>query len=64
MFTDDWSVDYVDERKRIVQVSNGDVDQFQSDYVGAGSYNIFAGIFVAFIFGAAFVRPSSILRSV
>jgi len=25
-----------------------------NDYVGAGSYNIFAGVFVAFIFGAAF----------
>lgn len=27
---------------------------YNNDYVGAGSYNIFAGVFVAFIFGAAF----------
>lgn len=27
---------------------------FNNDYVGAASFNIFAGIFVAFIFGAAF----------
>jgi len=25
-----------------------------NDYVGAASYNIFAGVFVAFVFGAAF----------
>lgn len=27
---------------------------YNNNYVGAGSYNIFAGVFVAFIFGAAF----------
>ena len=27
---------------------------YNNDYVGAASYNIFAGVFVAFIFGAAF----------
>jgi len=27
---------------------------YNNDYIGAASYNIFAGVFVAFIFGAAF----------
>lgn len=28
--------------------------EHNNDYIGMASYNIFAGIFVAFIFGAAF----------
>ena len=31
-----------------------DLYVFNNNYVGAGSYNIFAGVYVAFIFGAAF----------
>ena len=27
---------------------------YNNDYIGVASYNIFAGVFVAFIFGAAF----------
>ena len=49
-----WSVDYTDEQKKIGRVSNGQVEQHNNDYVGAASYNIFAGVFVATIFGAAF----------
>lgn len=46
--------DYVDEQKRIESVTNYAVHQHNDDYIGAASYNIFAGVFVAFIFGAAF----------
>lgn len=35
-------------------LSNGRLAVSNDDYVGAASYNIFAGVFVAFIFGAAF----------
>lgn len=37
-----------------MQTRHGEVYVFNNDYVGAASYNIFAGVFVAFIFGAAF----------
>lgn len=33
---------------------NNNAYVYNNDYVGAASYNIFAGVFVAFIFGAAF----------
>lgn len=46
--------DYVDEQKRIAHITNHTVHQHNNDYIGAASYNIFAGVFVAFIFGAAF----------
>ena len=35
-------------------MTNGQYRVYNNDYVGAASYNIFAGVFVAFIFGAAF----------
>lgn len=46
--------DYIDEQKKIEQITNHTVHAHNDDYVGAASYNIFAGVFVAFIFGAAF----------
>ena len=48
------SLDYTDEQKKIEKASDHTVSQHNNDYVGAASYNIFAGVFVAFIFGAAF----------
>ncbi|GAB1738567.1 hypothetical protein NU219Hw_g3371t1 [Hortaea werneckii] len=44
---------YVDEQK-FVKGRNSDAYVYNNDYVGAASYNIFAGVFVAFIFGALF----------
>ncbi|KAK3705452.1 hypothetical protein LTR37_013269 [Vermiconidia calcicola] len=46
--------DYIQGQKRIEKISNKQVRFYNNDYVGAGSYNIFAGVFVAFVFGAAF----------
>ena len=40
--------------RKIQTISKNRVKVYDNDYVGAGSYNIFAGVFVAFIFGAAF----------
>lgn len=45
--------DYVDEQK-LVQKLNPSAYNYNNDYVGAASFNIFAGVFTAFIFGAAF----------
>lgn len=47
-------VDYIQGQKKIENVTNKHETVYNNDYVGAGSYNIFAGVFVAFIFGAAF----------
>ncbi|KAI7482900.1 hypothetical protein KC351_g5457 [Hortaea werneckii] len=44
---------YVDEQK-FVKSRNSNAYVYNNDYVGAASYNIFAGVFVAFIFGALF----------
>lgn len=46
--------DYIDGQRKIQTISANRVKVYNNDYVGAGSYNIFAGVFVAFIFGAAF----------
>ena len=46
--------DYIQGQKRIEKISNKQVRFYNNDYVGAGSYNICAGVFVAFVFGAAF----------
>ena len=48
------SADYVQGQKRIEKISNHREHVHNNDWVGAGSYNIFAGVFVATIFGAAF----------
>lgn len=45
--------DYVDQQKYL-KGRNSDAYEYNNDYVGIASYNIFAGIFVAFVFGAAF----------
>lgn len=45
--------DYNDEQRKVHRL-DGNAHVHNDDYVGAASYNIFAGIFVAFIFGAAF----------
>lgn len=45
--------DYVDQQKRIYSL-DGNAYEYNNDFIGAASYNIFAGIFVAFIFGGAF----------
>nr|POF13235.1 hypothetical protein CFP56_10382 [Quercus suber] len=45
--------DYIDEQS-LIQRLDSNAHQHNDDYVGAASYNIFAGIFVAFIFGGAF----------
>jgi len=45
--------DYIDQQ-RFVQARAPGSYEYNNNYVGAASYNIFAGIFVAFIFGAAF----------
>jgi uncharacterized membrane protein len=49
-----YNIDYTSGQKRVERVSNHQVAVSNDDYVGAASYNIFAGVFVAFIFGAAF----------
>lgn len=48
------TTDYIDEQKKISAVSNHTAHQHNNDYIAAASYNTFAGVFVAFIFGAAF----------
>lgn len=45
--------DYLNEQ-RFIEGAHPGVRVHNNDYVGAGSYNIFVGIFVAFIFGSAF----------
>lgn len=45
--------DYIDQQKYLVR-QNKQAIEYNDDYVGIGSYNIWCGIFVAFIFGAAF----------
>ncbi|KAK5733643.1 hypothetical protein LTR17_009496 [Elasticomyces elasticus] len=45
--------DYI-QMERKIQTIDHTAHVYNNDYVGAGSYNIFAGVFVAFIFGAAF----------
>lgn len=39
---------------KIQKITDKQIRVYNNDYVGAASYNIFAGVFVAFIFGAAF----------
>ena len=50
--------DYIDAqdfvKRQSIQRQFGNIYVFNNDYVGAASYNIFAGVFVAFVFGAAF----------
>ncbi|KAF2209501.1 hypothetical protein CERZMDRAFT_46797 [Cercospora zeae-maydis SCOH1-5] len=45
--------DYIDSQNLVAQLDPR-VYVFNNDYIGAASYNIFSGIFVATIFGAAF----------
>ncbi|KAL1634278.1 hypothetical protein SLS58_010720 [Diplodia intermedia] len=45
--------DYIDQQ-RLVARQNPRAYVYNNDYVGAASYNIFVGIYVATIFGAAF----------
>ncbi|KAK7547140.1 hypothetical protein IWX49DRAFT_106747 [Phyllosticta citricarpa] len=45
--------DYLNEQRYIEGMEPG-AHVHNNDYVGAGSYNIFVGIWVAFIFGSAF----------
>ncbi|KXL42119.1 hypothetical protein M433DRAFT_72222 [Acidomyces richmondensis BFW] len=45
--------DYIDQQQFIQSRAPGSYE-YNNNYVGAASYNIFAGIYVAFIFGAAF----------
>jgi len=45
--------DYIDAQN-FVKGLDRRVYVYNNDYVGVASYNIFAGVFVAFIFGAAF----------
>lgn len=46
--------DYIQAERKIQEITSNRVKVYNNDYVAAGSYNIFAGVFVAFIFGAAF----------
>lgn len=46
--------DYTSGQRHIQGITNQKYYVSNNDYVGAASYNIFAGVFVAFIFGAAF----------
>nr|POF03976.1 hypothetical protein CFP56_21732 [Quercus suber] len=48
-----YNLDYIDQQS-FIQRLDSNAQQHNNDYVGAASYNIFAGVFVAFIFGAAF----------
>lgn len=41
-------------QSKIQKITSRQIRVYNNDYVGAASYNIFAGVFVAFIFGAAF----------
>ncbi|KAI1498148.1 hypothetical protein F5X99DRAFT_394393 [Biscogniauxia marginata] len=45
---------YVDQQAYIESHSDWRASEFNNDFVGAASYNIFVGIYVATIFGAAF----------
>ncbi|KAI0022561.1 hypothetical protein F4780DRAFT_182670 [Xylariomycetidae sp. FL0641] len=45
---------YLDQQTYIEQVSKKTASEFNNDIVGVGSYNIFVGVYVATIFGAAF----------
>lgn len=45
--------DYVDQQK-LIQRLDDQALEYNDNYIGVASYNIFAGIFVATIFGAAF----------
>ncbi|KAK0625627.1 hypothetical protein DIS24_g11058 [Lasiodiplodia hormozganensis] len=45
--------DYIDQQ-RLVAKLNHDAYVYNNDYVGAGSYNIFVGVYIATIFGGAF----------
>jgi len=45
--------DYVDQQKYIKGLNNNALE-YNNDYIGAASYNIWSGIFTAFIFGGAF----------
>jgi len=45
--------DYLDQSEYIHQLDNNALE-YNNDYVGIASYNIFAGVFVAFVFGSAF----------
>lgn len=45
--------DYVDQQK-FLKNSDPAALEYNNDYIGVASYNIWSGIFVAFIFGAAF----------
>lgn len=47
-------VDYVDQQSFIESQSNRLAKVYNDDFVGAASYNIFVGVAVATIFGAAF----------
>lgn len=42
------------DQQKLVQSLDSRTYVYNNDYIGAASYNIFAGIFTAFIFGAAF----------
>jgi len=44
---------YVDQQ-RYIQSRNSQANQYNNDYVGIASYNIWCGVFTAFVFGAAF----------
>jgi len=48
------TADYIDQHHHVQARWHGQAHVHNHDYVGAGSYNTFAGVFVAFIFGAAF----------
>lgn len=52
--TDCGRSDYIDMERTIQSVTSNRIKVYNNNYVGAGSYNIFAGVFIAFIFGAAF----------
>ncbi|KAK1066232.1 hypothetical protein LTR12_001720 [Friedmanniomyces endolithicus] len=45
--------DYIEMARRI-QTLDGAAHAYNEDYIGVASYNIFAGVFAALIFGAAF----------
>ncbi|WVQ96897.1 hypothetical protein IAU59_004004 [Kwoniella sp. CBS 9459] len=44
---------YVDQQKFLEEHADG-ASEYNNDYIGVASYNIFAGIYVATIFGGAF----------
>ncbi|KAF2139511.1 uncharacterized protein K452DRAFT_327983 [Aplosporella prunicola CBS 121167] len=46
--------DYRDQQSYIENKTGLNASVYNNDYIGAGSYNIFVGVFVATIFGAAF----------